>query len=126
MLRIRSFYRLIDLIKYYLDRRLDLSKIMRLETLEEGSFDVIGVGRFVGGDCDEFPFLLFLGRSEADGLRFEEFELVDEDPIGVFDDEEERPELIAALSDHVVLVVVGLERGEGHDEHLDADEEVLP
>jgi hypothetical protein len=99
---------------------------MRIETLEEGSFDVIGVGRFVGGDCDEFPFLLFLCRSEADGLRFEEFELVDEDPIGVFDDEEERPELIAALRDHVILVVVGLERREGHDEHLDADEEVLP
>ena len=99
---------------------------MRIETLEEGSFDVIGVGRFVGGDCDEFPFLLFLGRSEADRLRFEEFELVDEDPIGVFDDEEERPELIAALRDDVVLVVVGLERREGHDEHLDADKKVLP
>lgn len=99
---------------------------MRIERFEKGSFDVIGVGGFVGGDGDELPFLMLLGWSEADGLRFEEFELVDENRVGVFDDEEERSELIAALRDDVIFVVVGLERREGHDEHFDADEEVLP
>lgn len=98
---------------------------MRSEAIEEGSFDVIGVWEFVGGDSDELPFLLFLGRSEADGLRFEEFEFVDEDRIRVFDDEEERSEAVAALCDNVVFVVVGFERCEGHDEHFDADEKVL-
>lgn len=98
---------------------------MRIETFEKGSFDVAGEGGFAGGDGDELPLLLLLGRAEADGLRLEEFELVDEDRVGVLDDEEERAELVAALRDHVVLVVVGLERGQGHDEHLDADEEVL-
>ncbi len=99
---------------------------MRIETVEEGSFDFARVWEFIGDDGDEFPFLLFLGRAEADGLRLEEFELVDEDRIRVFDDEEERAEAVLSLRDDVVFVVVGLERGEGHDEHFDADEKVLP
>ena len=98
---------------------------MRIETFEEGSFDVVGVRGFAGGDGDEFPFLLLLGRAEADGLRLEELQLVDEDRVGVLDDEEEGAELVAALGDDVVFVVVGLERRERHDEHFDADEKVL-
>jgi hypothetical protein len=99
---------------------------MRIETVEEGSFDFARVREFIGGDGDEFSFLLFLGRAEADGLRLEEFKLVDEDRIGVFDDEEEGTEAVLPLRDDVVFVVVGLERSEGHDEHFDADEKVLP
>jgi len=99
---------------------------MRIETVEKGSFDVVGVGGFGRGDSNKLPFLLLLGRSESDGLRFEESKLIDEDRIWVFDDEEERSKPIAALRDNVVFVVVGFERREGHDEHFDTDQKVLP
>lgn len=83
------------------------------------------VGGLDGADGQKLRFTLIPGRMKAYIFEPEEAQLSHEDVVGILDDVPDGSELVLAPRDHVVRVVVGLQDCNRHEEHLDANQEIL-